>query len=89
MDRMSKAIIKSQLPIRKIIVFDDVTVDELHFAVFMKDYNIDTNVEQFKFLPQNIDEKVALIFFSSGTTGLPKGVQLTEKNLMASNEIHL
>lgn len=30
----------------------------------------------------NHDENVALIACSSGTTGLPKGVQLTQKNLM-------
>ncbi|XP_053681935.1 uncharacterized protein LOC128732670 [Sabethes cyaneus] len=34
--------------------------------------------------PVNIDEHVALIMCSSGTTGLPKGVQLTHANLLAS-----
>lgn len=34
--------------------------------------------------PQAMGDKVALILFSSGTTGLPKGVELTEKNIMMS-----
>lgn len=32
--------------------------------------------------PQNMKEHVALIMCSSGTTGLPKGVQLTQFNLL-------
>uniref|UniRef100_A0A182RE74 Luciferin 4-monooxygenase n=1 Tax=Anopheles funestus TaxID=62324 RepID=A0A182RE74_ANOFN len=34
--------------------------------------------------PTNLEEQVALIMCSSGTTGLPKGVQLTHRNIMAS-----
>ncbi|XP_055531065.1 uncharacterized protein LOC129721953 [Wyeomyia smithii] len=34
--------------------------------------------------PVNVDDHVALIMCSSGTTGLPKGVQLTQANLLAS-----
>uniref|UniRef100_A0A182QGS8 Luciferin 4-monooxygenase n=1 Tax=Anopheles farauti TaxID=69004 RepID=A0A182QGS8_9DIPT len=34
--------------------------------------------------PTNVHEHVALIMCSSGTTGLPKGVQLTQANVMAS-----
>ncbi|XP_049291818.1 luciferin 4-monooxygenase-like [Anopheles funestus] len=34
--------------------------------------------------PTNVYEHVALIMCSSGTTGLPKGVQLTQANVMAS-----
>ncbi|XP_035896412.1 4-coumarate--CoA ligase 1-like [Anopheles stephensi] len=35
-------------------------------------------------VPTNVQEHVALIMCSSGTTGLPKGVQLTQANVMAS-----
>lgn len=42
------------------------------------------NPHSFQIAPTNVDEHVALIMCSSGTTGLPKGVQLTQKNVMAS-----
>ncbi|XP_053665540.1 uncharacterized protein LOC128714687 [Anopheles marshallii] len=38
----------------------------------------------FNISPTNVYEHVALIMCSSGTTGLPKGVQLTQANVMAS-----
>lgn len=38
----------------------------------------------FRCRPQNMAEKVALILYSSGTMGLPKGVELTEKNILVS-----
>lgn len=34
--------------------------------------------------PTNIKENVALILCSSGTTGLPKGVQLTQFNILVA-----
>ncbi|XP_053661541.1 uncharacterized protein LOC128710510 [Anopheles marshallii] len=42
------------------------------------------NPYSFQIEPTNIEEHVALIMCSSGTTGLPKGVQLTQRNVMAS-----
>lgn len=38
---------------------------------------------------QIIDDNVAFILCSSGTTGLPKGVQLTQKNVMVSAESYM
>lgn len=32
----------------------------------------------------DVDEDIATLPFSSGTTGLPKGVMLTHKNLVSS-----
>lgn len=40
----------------------------------------------FRCEPQNMDENIALILYSSGTTGLPKGVQLSQKNVMYTRE---
>lgn len=36
----------------------------------------------FKVKPTNVRENVLLILCSSGTTGLPKGVQLTQNNVL-------
>ena len=44
-----------------------------------------TNFDHFEPEPVDIYDQVCLILCSSGTTGLPKGVQLTHANLMASN----
>lgn len=40
---------------------------------------------KFKCEPQNMKENVAFVLCSSGTTGLPKGVQLTQFNMLVSN----
>lgn len=34
--------------------------------------------------PTNVKENVALVLCSSGTTGLPKGVQLTQYNILTA-----
>lgn len=41
-----------------------------------------SNLNRFKCQPQNMKENVAIILCSSGTTGLPKGVQLTQFNML-------
>lgn len=74
--------------IKRIIVFDsqkslrDTTNNILitDFKSFVS--NIRKDYSHFKCLPQNMPDHVSGIFFSSGTTGLPKGVQLTDQNLM-------
>lgn len=74
--------------IKHIIVFDTPTTLQgtVHNTTII-DYksfvsNIKTDYSQFKFLPQNIVDHVSIIFYSSGTTGMPKGVQLTDQNIM-------
>lgn len=74
--------------IEKVIVFDETTINNqliLSFTKFVKNPKVKTNVLSFKCLPQNINENVAFILFSSGTTGLPKGVELTQKNVLLAN----
>lgn len=40
------------------------------------------NDDNFECEPQNMKERIALIMCSSGTTGLPKGVQITQFNML-------
>lgn len=44
-----------------------------------------SSILNFKCQPQNMKENVAVILCSSGTTGLPKGVQLTQFNFILAN----
>jgi long-subunit acyl-CoA synthetase (AMP-forming) len=52
----------------------------------MKDFVASTPVaakyDFFYCQPMDVHEQIALILCSSGTTGLPKGVQLTQYNLL-------
>lgn len=45
----------------------------------------DSKLNDFKCEPQNMKENVAFVLCSSGTTGLPKGVMLTEYNMLVGN----
>lgn len=44
-----------------------------------------SSILNFKCQPQNMNENVAVILCSSGTTGLPKGVELTQFNFILAN----
>lgn len=44
-----------------------------------------SNVNDFRCEPQDMEKIVALILCSSGTTGLPKGVELTQFNMFVAN----
>lgn len=59
--------------------------DVLMYQCFM-DYGTETNT--FTCEPLNMHENVVLILCSSGTTGLPKGVQLTQFNILVANIQH-
>ncbi|PSN29670.1 Luciferin 4-monooxygenase, partial [Blattella germanica] len=48
------------------------------FSSFLKDNS--TTIQMYD---ENPDELVAVILCSSGTTGMPKGVMLTQKNILA------
>lgn len=57
------------------------------FAKLFDNPNIKSSLE-FQPRPTNIFDNVSLIVCSSGTTGLPKGVQLTQKNIMSTVDRH-
>lgn len=63
------------------------TAKTISWQAFVADASA-SNAEQPRSRPQQMAEKVALILFSSGTTGLPKGVELTERNILTSIAQH-
>lgn len=68
--------------LKKIISFGD------EFDWFVRRFQ-GASAKEFACEAQPTDENVALLMCSSGTTGLPKGVQLTQKNVMIGVEQHL
>lgn len=72
--------------IEKVICFNEANfkypANVLDFNSFVRDSKVTTNVDTFQCRPQNIEEAVMFILYSSGTTGQPKGVELTQKNVM-------
>ena len=63
--------------VKRVILLDDDNVDDeklISFKTFLSKYG-DTNfdVERFVRQPVKLFDQVAMIFMSSGTTGLPKG----------------
>lgn len=67
--------------ISRIVYFDE------DFEQFINQSKSDW--KDFECKSQSIDDNIAVILCSSGTTGLPKGVQITQKNVMISVEQHM
>lgn len=78
--------------IEKVICFNEANFkyppSVLDFNTFVRDPKVKTNITKFRCRPQNIEEAVILILYSSGTTGQPKGVELTQKNVMLAIAQH-
>lgn len=75
--------------VKQVILFDYGVADanwtkSLSFERIVESVD-NRKLNEFKCEPQNMKENVALIMCSSGTTGLPKGVQLTQFNIFAVN----
>ena len=68
--------------IEKIIIFENYSkhTNVICYNDFMNSTNPKDSYGLLK--PQDTKKKVALILYSSGTTGLAKGVEITENNLM-------
>lgn len=76
--------------VKQIIIFDGETIDRslnssALFFTRITESTKEPNLSEFQCEPQNMKENVALIMCSSGTTGLPKGVQLTQFNMFVGN----
>ncbi|CAH1709883.1 unnamed protein product [Chironomus riparius] len=73
--------------VKRIIQFDEDNVDDeklISYKTFLHKYgNNKFNVESFVRKPVKLFDQGAMIFMSSGTTGLPKGVELSQGNLVA------
>lgn len=75
--------------VKQVIVFDNLnnvnstgTSNILSMSEIMNSEN-PKQADLYTPQPQNMKENVGLILCSSGTTGLPKGVQLTQFNMFA------
>nr|XP_037872260.1 luciferin 4-monooxygenase isoform X1 [Bombyx mori] len=69
----------------KLLTFDDNDQkDVLTFSELMTGFGSDASIGSFKPTDFDPEETIALITETSGTTGAPKGVALTHKNLVIS-----
>lgn len=76
--------------VKSIVVLDTNSSNDkiMNFDDLMKSTKI-TSKDYFDTAPANKKEDVALIVCSSGTTGLPKGVQLTQYNILSTLDSQL
>ncbi|XP_055631141.1 uncharacterized protein LOC129771482 [Toxorhynchites rutilus septentrionalis] len=77
--------VSSKIPSIKMIALFGTENPKKRVTLFkhLFDYNKLKNARKFVPQPVNLKEQVALMVLSSGTTGLPKAVQLTHYNVMA------
>lgn len=76
------AVAKKHSSIKTVVVFGQKTGDDtdvIDFSTFCYEYK---TTEAFECKPQDVVDNVAMILCSSGTTGLPKGVMITQHNVM-------
>jgi acyl-CoA synthetase (AMP-forming)/AMP-acid ligase II len=70
-----------------VLLGDESSYDDEPFVTLMRDYLVDYDVGNLQLEPVDIRNQVSVILCSSGTTGLPKGVQISQFNLMAALEM--
>lgn len=79
-------VVKSLDYVRKLILIDNEPSHHWQDLILWKDFLNPHLVEKFDFRPEPTDKlkTICLILCSSGTTGLPKGVQLSQANLIVA-----
>lgn len=83
-EKVSKVSLKNSF-IEHIIVYGvDSTENKSHrtFNEFLSLVNV-IDGESFECLSQDIKDNVAVIIYSSGTTGMPKGAEITQWNMFS------
>lgn len=79
-------VVKSLNYVKKVILIDDGSSRQMKDTVFLRDFANPNVLKNIKFEPQPVDKvkTICLLVCSSGTTGLPKGVQLSQYNMVVS-----
>lgn len=84
MSTISEAISQLQSHPSMMIAFDDRPGPAISYASLFHTRKTTHDIANFEISQQNLPDKVAVLLFSSGTTGLPKAVQLTEQNILTA-----
>ena len=77
--------------LEKVILLDGTTIDSfiISFEELIKQHEKSKfNVEKYVSKAVDIHDQVAMIFCSSGTTGQPKGVEITQENALACHQTY-
>lgn len=74
--------------IKTIVVFGENKWSDAGVIDFSTFNNAVEPSNNFECTPQNVMENISLILCSSGTTGLPKGVMITQHNIMVGIYAH-
>lgn len=80
---------KNHSYVEQVILYDNSNVNGMSLTgkpiSFSQIIAADSKSNDFKCKPQNMKENVAAVLCSSGTTGFPKGVQLTQFNFFIAS----